>query len=92
MTKYAASDQSRCDAGGLRFPTLLVGVSVRGRGVTGKADQYRRLAQECLAMANLMATQETRATLITMAQAWHRLADEQEQASQVQPKDDDDTG
>jgi hypothetical protein len=91
MTKYAASDQSRCDAGGLRFPTLLVGVSVRGRGVTGKADQYRRLARECLAMANLMA-QETRATLITMAQAWHRLADEQEQASQVQPKDDDDTG
>jgi hypothetical protein len=59
-------------------------------------------------MAQLMATEETRASLIAMAQAWHRRADEQElsvppnavkqsqpviqQQQQVQPKDDDDTG
>ena len=76
--------------------------------VTSRADEYRRLARECLAMAQLMATEETRASLIAMAQAWHRRAYEQElsvppsaveqsqpviqQQQQVQPKDDDDTG
>ena len=29
-------------------------------------------------MAHMMATEETRASLIAMAQAWHRLAEEQE--------------
>ena len=59
-------------------------------------------------MAQLMATEETRASLIAMAQAWHRRAEEQElsvppsaveqfqpviqQQQQVQPKEDDDTG
>ena len=76
--------------------------------MTSRADEYRRLVRECLAMAQLMATEETRASLIAMAQAWHRRADEQElsvppsaveqsqpviqQQQQVQPKDDDDTG
>ena len=76
--------------------------------MTSRADEYRRLARECLAMAHMMATVETRASLIAMAQSWHRLADEQEtsvppsaveqfqpvvqQQQQVQPKDDDDTG
>ena len=76
--------------------------------VTSRADEYRRLARECLAMAHMMATEETRASLIAMAQSWHRLADEQEasappmpveqarpvvqQQQQVQPKDDDGTG
>jgi hypothetical protein len=46
--------------------------------VTSRADEYRRLARECLAMAHMMATEETRASLIAMAQAWHRLAEEQE--------------
>ena len=56
-------------------------------------------------MAQLMATEETRASLIAMAQAWHRRADEQEasvppsaveqfqpvvqQQQQIQPKDQD---
>ena len=46
--------------------------------MTSRADEYRRLARECLAMAHMMATEETRASLIAMAQAWHRLAEEQE--------------
>ena len=31
-------------------------------------------------MAHMMATEETRASLIAMAQAWHRLAEEQEES------------
>jgi hypothetical protein len=72
--------------------------------VTGSTE-YRRLAQECQAMARSVSTEEARTALLEMAQTWLRLADEQEvaippggveaaqpvaqQQQQVQPKDDD---
>jgi hypothetical protein len=69
-----------------------------------RAQDYRRLAQECLMMARSVSTEEGRAALREMAQAWLRLAEEQElaippggleavqpavqQQQQVQPKGD----
>jgi hypothetical protein len=43
-----------------------------------RAEEYRRLAQECLEAARTIASEEARATLINMAQVWLRLAGEQE--------------
>jgi hypothetical protein len=40
--------------------------------------EYRRLATECFATAYTIATEETRATLIQMAQVWLRLAEKQD--------------
>jgi hypothetical protein len=70
-----------------------------------KAQEYRRLAQECRTMARSVSTEETRAALLEMAQTWLRLAEQQEMATppggieaaqpavqqqqQIQPKDDD---
>ena len=45
--------------------------------MTSRADEYRRLAQECLATAREIANEEKRTTLIHMAQVWLRLAEEQ---------------
>ena len=41
-------------------------------------DEYRRLAQACLATARTAASEEARSALIQMAQVWLRLADEQD--------------
>jgi len=70
-----------------------------------KAQEYRRLAQECQAMARSVSTPQARAALLEMAQTWLRLAGQQElaippggidaaqpavqQQQQIQPKDDD---
>ena len=43
-----------------------------------RAEEYRRLAQECLIAARTVSTGPARSTLIKMAQVWERLADEQE--------------
>jgi len=43
--------------------------------------RYRRLAQECLETARTVTTEETRATLVEMARAWLRLAEQQEVAA-----------
>jgi len=48
-----------------------------------KSQEYRRLAKECLAMARSVSTKEVRDSLRQMAQVWHRLADEQEQGSEL---------
>jgi hypothetical protein len=45
-----------------------------------RAEEYRRLAQECLIAARTVSTAPARSTLIKMAQVWERLADEQEKA------------
>jgi len=42
-----------------------------------RAEEYRRLAREALAMAQTVASDEARNSLIAMAQVWSRLADEQ---------------
>jgi len=58
------------------------------------AARYRRLARECIAMANTIATEQTRATLVEMAQVWTRLAESHDarpamqQQQQIQPKND----
>jgi hypothetical protein len=56
------------------------------RRVTSKAEEYRYLARECLQAARSIQNQESRVTLIRMAEVWQRLAEEQEAASQFQPK------
>jgi len=43
-----------------------------------KAEEYRRLAQQCLAMACTLSNAEARVSALQMAQVWQRLADEQE--------------
>jgi hypothetical protein len=40
------------------------------------ADEYRRLARECLETARTLSNEEGRAALLQMAQVWQRLADE----------------
>ena len=54
-----------------------------------RAEEYRRLAQECLAMARTASTPEGRSTLIDMAETWLRRAEEQKHAGsslQVPPQ------
>jgi hypothetical protein len=45
-----------------------------------RAEEYQRLAEECLIAARTMSGGSARATLIRMAQIWERLAIEQEEA------------
>ena|SRR5215472_15602391 len=47
-----------------------------------KAEEYRRLAQECLAASRTVSTEEARTSLVAMAQVWKRLADEQDQGTE----------
>ena len=72
---------------------------------SNRAEEYRRLARECLEIAHTLPAGERRATLLQMAQVWQRRAEEQDEApalpgaeepsavvqqqQQVQPKDDD---
>jgi hypothetical protein len=59
----------------------LVGTK-RARIVTRtRAEEYRRLAQQCLAMARSASTEEGRATLLEAAQSWFRLVEEQDHES-----------
>jgi len=48
--------------------------------VVDRSDQYRRFAQECLEMARMSESGETRVVLIQMAQVWLRLAQAHEPA------------
>jgi hypothetical protein len=65
------------------------------RIVEGRAEEYRRLARDCLALMTTVATEEARRALIEMARVWARLADEvaqplvQQQQQQLQPKKDE---
>jgi hypothetical protein len=42
-----------------------------------KEDEYRRLADECLSVANTIDSREARALLLRMAETWLRLADQE---------------
>jgi hypothetical protein len=56
------------------------------------SDEYRRLAQECLAASRLASTALARAALIEMAGTWLRLAKEHDNDSpmtQIPPKSND---
>jgi hypothetical protein len=41
-----------------------------------KLEQYRHFAQACLELARNAEDKEARASLLHMAQVWHRLAEE----------------
>jgi hypothetical protein len=43
-----------------------------------RSDQYRRFAQECLEMARMSESEQTRVVLLQMAQVWFRLAEARE--------------
>jgi phytoene/squalene synthetase len=55
--------------------------------VLDRAEEYRRLAAECLQLANQLPAGQ-RANLMQMAQTWQRLADEQEHATDLRTKKD----
>jgi hypothetical protein len=48
--------------------------------VAGRADEYRRRAQECLEIAPTFNNYQSRNILLQMAQVWLRLADNYEDA------------
>lgn len=59
------------------------------------AARYRRYAQQCLEMAQVVTANQARTAFVQMAQVWQRLADQHErsrsaprfqQQQQVQPK------
>ena len=43
-----------------------------------RAEEYRRVARECLVAARSASTEEARDTLLEMARNWFRLAQEQD--------------
>jgi hypothetical protein len=51
--------------------------------VTRSKAEYQRLAQECLAMARTVSTEEARANLVAMAEVWQRLADQQNEGTDL---------
>jgi hypothetical protein len=46
-----------------------------------RAEEYRRLAEECLTTARTVTTEEARDALIERAELWFRLAKEQDHES-----------
>lgn len=51
--------------------------------MAGRADEYRRHAQQCLEMATAFHSHEARDVLLHMAQVWLRLADSYEEAEVI---------
>jgi hypothetical protein len=51
--------------------------------VAGRADEYRRRAQECLEVAPTFRNDQSRNILLQMAQVWLRLADNYEDANKM---------
>jgi hypothetical protein len=50
-----------------------------------RAEEYRRLAQQCLDVARTIRDPDGHAALVQMAQVWQRLANEQESATSLWP-------
>ena len=46
------------------------------------SQDYRQHAADCLRLAESVASQKDRAMLLRMAEIWHRMAEEKEQAKQ----------
>jgi hypothetical protein len=47
------------------------------------ADQYRRNASECIAITAFFADPRQRATILALAEAWSRLAEQAERNEQM---------
>ena len=75
-----ANAPNSCGCGiGARNKARPVGIVRHWRGTgalpgVDRSDQYRRFAQECLEMARMSESDQTRVVLIQMAQVWFRLA------------------
>ena len=54
-----------------------------------RASEYRRLARECLRLAQTIATKEARLALVEMARVWTRLAEEQDVPYRPMPMPED---
>lgn len=52
-----------------------------------RAEQYRKLARDCMQLANQVPFGPPRAALLEMAREWARLADVQDQASDLRKKE-----
>jgi hypothetical protein len=46
--------------------------------MAGRADEFRRQAQDCLAAAVMLKDEEARAILINIAGTWQRLAEQED--------------
>jgi hypothetical protein len=65
-----------------RFSASHVSAQLLGRpGLNKRAEEYRRLARECLMLAGTGVTPEGHSSLVEMARVWIRLADEQDIAT-----------
>jgi hypothetical protein len=51
-----------------------------------KAEEFRRHAEECRALARQMKHGKYHTQLLQMAETWERLADDREGAAPVQPQ------
>jgi DNA primase len=50
-----------------------------------RAEEYRRLAQECFDLAREISLERDRAVVLDMAQSWLRLAEQQETLEEITP-------
>jgi hypothetical protein len=57
-----------------------------------KAQEYRFLAQQCRDMAQTVTSLEGREPLLNMAETWERLAQVQENATDLSERSGDDRG
>jgi hypothetical protein len=48
-----------------------------------RAEEYRRRAQDCLALAREISLESERAVVLNMAQTWLRLAEQQETLGEI---------
>ena len=49
-----------------------------------RAEEYRRLAQECLGLTRSLSTKEAQVALVDMAAHWLCLAEEQEKGTDIE--------
>ena len=56
--------------------------ALSGKGLMTKSEMFRQHAQSCLRLAEATTLPDHKAALVTMAQAWHQLAQDQERAEQ----------
>jgi hypothetical protein len=49
------------------------------------AEQYRRTASECVAITTFFVDPQQRATILALAEAWNRLAEQAERNEQIAP-------